>query len=79
MLIVVPSGSSGGNLLVVDLGRLVVSSELQPPLEVGALSEMTRAELEEAVYDRYRFTLTDLQLLFADSGEAQRTHVRTTL
>ena len=54
---------------MVDLGRLVVSSELQPQLEVGALAEMTRAELEEAVYDRYRFALTDLQLLFADSGE----------
>ncbi|XP_043229917.1 vacuolar protein sorting-associated protein 13A-like [Amphibalanus amphitrite] len=67
---------SGGNLLVVDLGRLVVSSELQPQLEVGALAEMTRAELEEAVYDRYRFTLTDLQLLFADSGDEWRANRR---
>lgn len=52
---------------MLDLGRMVVKSDLQNREQV--VEDGTRTELEERLYDRFSITLTEIQVLFADSGE----------
>lgn len=62
----------GGNVLVIDLGRLNIRSDLQQCSDL--LEEATRTELEERLYDRFHINLTDIQVLFADSGNSLHLH-----
>nr|CAD7393578.1 unnamed protein product [Timema cristinae] len=60
------SVQKGGSVMVVDLGRVVVSSDIQPSNAV--LEDATQMELEERLYDRLHLDCSDLQLIFCDSG-----------
>ncbi|GFG28735.1 hypothetical protein Cfor_06015 [Coptotermes formosanus] len=60
----------GGSIVVVDFGRVVIKSDLQS--KNGGLEDATQMELEERLYDRLHVDLSDLQLLFCDSGEEWR-------
>ncbi|RZF33558.1 hypothetical protein LSTR_LSTR008204 [Laodelphax striatellus] len=60
----------GGNLLVVDLGRIKMRSDLQPTNI--CLEDATQMELEERLYDRLHLDLSDLQVLLCDSGDEWR-------
>nr|CAD7259318.1 unnamed protein product [Timema shepardi] len=64
------SVQKGGSVMVVDLGRVVVSSDIQPSNAV--LEDATQMELEERLYDRLHLDCSDLQLIFCDSGEEWR-------
>ncbi len=56
----------GGQVLVLDAGRVVVRTELQPP---GlSLEDATQMELEERLYDRLHVECSEAQVLFCDSG-----------
>jgi hypothetical protein len=52
--------------VVVDFGRVVIKSDLQSK-NIG-LEDATQMELEERLYDRLHVDLSDVQLLFCDSG-----------
>lgn len=56
----------GGNLLIIDLGHVIVTSELQP--NNVCLDDATQMEIEEKLYDRFHIEFSDFQLLFCDSG-----------
>jgi hypothetical protein len=56
----------GGSIMIVDFGRVVMKSDLQS--ESAGLEDATQMELEERLYDRLHVDLSDLQLLFCDSG-----------
>lgn len=56
----------GGNMAVVDLGHIRVTSELQPS-NIN-LEDATQMELEERLYDRFHIDFSELQVLFCDSG-----------
>ncbi|KAG1650405.1 Vacuolar protein sorting-associated protein 13C [Nymphon striatum] len=60
----------GDNILILDLGRLTIKSDMQH----GAVSleDATRMEIEERLYDRFNIVLSDIQMLFVDSGESWR-------
>ncbi|KAG8309677.1 hypothetical protein J6590_078973 [Homalodisca vitripennis] len=60
----------GGNMAVVDLGHIKVTSELQPT-NIN-LEDATQMELEERLYDRFHIDFSELQILFCDSGEEWR-------
>ncbi|XP_037798990.1 vacuolar protein sorting-associated protein 13A-like isoform X1 [Penaeus monodon] len=73
--IVLPEHGSiqkGGNVLVLDMGGLKVNSEIGG--QTVDLEDATRMELEERLYDRLTITVTQLQVLFADSGDEWRVH-----
>lgn len=59
-----------GTILVLDMGRLIINSDIQP--ESTILEEATKMEVEERLYDRFNIVLSDLQILFADSGDEWR-------
>jgi hypothetical protein len=52
--------------MIVDFGRVVMKSDLQS--ESTGFEDATQMELEERLYDRLHVDLSDLQLLFCDSG-----------
>jgi hypothetical protein len=52
--------------VVVDFGRVVIKTDLQA--RNAGLEDATQMELEERLYDRLHVDLSDLQLLFCDSG-----------
>lgn len=62
-------------MLVLDAGRMVVRTELQPP-EVS-LEDATQMEMEERLYDRLHVECSETQVLFCDSGEPEPRPVRT--
>nr|XP_045607569.1 vacuolar protein sorting-associated protein 13A-like isoform X2 [Procambarus clarkii] len=73
--IVLPEHGSiqkGGNVLVLDIGGLRVNSEIGG--QTVDLEDATRMELEERLYDRLTITISQLQVLFADSGDEWRVH-----
>ncbi|XP_042202978.1 vacuolar protein sorting-associated protein 13C-like isoform X2 [Homarus americanus] len=73
--IVLPEHGSiqrGGNVLVLDIGGLKVNSEIGG--QTVDLEDATRMELEERLYDRLTITVSQLQVLFADSGDEWRVH-----
>ncbi|XP_071548119.1 LOW QUALITY PROTEIN: intermembrane lipid transfer protein VPS13A-like [Panulirus ornatus] len=73
--IVLPEHGSiqkGGNVLVFDMGGLKVNSEIGG--QTVDLEDATRMELEERLYDRLTITVSQLQVLFADSGDEWRVH-----
>lgn len=73
--IVLPEHGSiqkGGNVLVLDIGGLKVNSEIGG--QIFDLEDATRMELEERLYDRLTITISQLQVLFADSGDEWRVH-----
>lgn len=53
-------------MAVIDLGHIKVTSELQPT-NIN-LEDATQMELEERLYDRFHIDLSELQVLFCDSG-----------
>ncbi|XP_064629495.1 intermembrane lipid transfer protein VPS13A-like isoform X5 [Lineus longissimus] len=57
----------GGNVLVIDFGKLKVESELQPKNQ--NLENATMTEIESRLYDKLNITVTDVKVLLADSGE----------
>jgi vacuolar protein sorting-associated protein 13A/C len=57
----------GGNVLVMDFGKLKVESELQPK-DID-LHECTMSEIETRLYDKFNITITEVKVLLADSGE----------
>ncbi|XP_067142942.1 intermembrane lipid transfer protein VPS13A-like isoform X2 [Centruroides vittatus] len=59
-----------GTILVLDMGRLIINSDIQP--ESTLLEEATKMEIEERLYDRFNIVLSDFQILFADSGDEWR-------
>ncbi|XP_046398302.1 vacuolar protein sorting-associated protein 13C-like isoform X1 [Ischnura elegans] len=65
------SMQKGGSVLVLDTGRVVVKSELQP-IGFAGLEDATQMELEERLYDRLHLDFSELQLLFCDSGDEWR-------
>lgn len=59
--------SSKGNVLVVDMGRLKIWSDLQ--LGSLCIEDATQLELEEKLYDRFYFDLTNFQILIFSHGK----------
>lgn len=57
----------GGNLLIIDLGHIKISSELQP--NNINLEDATQMEMEEKLYDRFYMEFSEFQVLFCDSGK----------
>lgn len=55
------------NVIVVDLGRLKILSDLQ--LTNSNLEDATKLELEEKLYDRFHFTFLDFQILMFVNGK----------
>lgn len=53
-------------MAVIDLGHIKVTSELQPT-NIN-LEDATQMELEERLYDRFHIDLSELQVLFCDTG-----------
>ncbi|XP_068086254.1 intermembrane lipid transfer protein VPS13A [Anabrus simplex] len=64
------SMQKGGSILVCDLGRVIVRSDLQQG--TAGLEDATQMELEERLYDRLHLEFSEMQLLFCDSGEEWR-------
>ncbi|KAL1474072.1 hypothetical protein MTO96_021593 [Rhipicephalus appendiculatus] len=60
------SFEKSGNILVIDMGKLSFKSDLQ--IDSLLLEEATSMEIEEKLYDRFSACLSDIQLLFTDSG-----------
>ena len=60
---------TGGNVLVIDLGGLNLISE---PSRLQELEEATKMEIEEKLYDRFKIIISQLQILFSDSGDEWR-------
>ncbi|KAK3096835.1 hypothetical protein FSP39_003796 [Pinctada imbricata] len=58
---------SGGNVLVVDFGKLDVQSELQD--KVDEVQNESITELESRLYDKFMVKVTDVKVLIADSGD----------
>ncbi|KAK4321628.1 hypothetical protein Pmani_007575 [Petrolisthes manimaculis] len=63
----------GGSVLVVDAGGLRVTTEVGGG-QTRDLEDATRMELEERLYDRLTLAVSQLQVLFADSGDEWRVH-----
>lgn len=66
------AANKSGSQLIIDLGRLVVRTELTPLGDVANLEDATQNELEEQLYSRLHIDLFHMQLLFCDSGENWR-------
>lgn len=64
--------NKSGSQLIIDLGRLVIRSELAPIGDTAALEDATQNELEEQLYSRLHIDLFHVQILFCDSGENWR-------
>ncbi|KAM7308838.1 vacuolar protein sorting-associated protein 13A isoform X4 [Ixodes scapularis] len=64
------SFQKSGNILVIDMGKLSFKSELQG--DSLLLEEATKMEIEEKLYDRFNICLSDIQVLFTDSGDEWR-------
>lgn len=64
------SFQKSGNILVLDMGKLSFKSELQG--DPFLLEEATKMEVEEKLYDRFSICLSDVQVLFTDSGDEWR-------
>ncbi|GIY87399.1 vacuolar protein sorting-associated protein 13C [Caerostris extrusa] len=62
------SFATGGSVIVLDTGRLTVNTDLQSDVP----EESTKMEAEERLYDRFNMALSDIQVLFSDSGEEWR-------
>ncbi|GFX62678.1 vacuolar protein sorting-associated protein 13C [Trichonephila clavipes] len=62
------SAVEGGSVIVIDMGRLTVNTDLQSDVP----EESTKMEAEERLYDRFNVALSDIQVLFSDSGEEWR-------
>ncbi|KAF8773523.1 Vacuolar protein sorting-associated protein 13C like protein [Argiope bruennichi] len=58
----------GGSVIVLDTGRFTVNTDLQSDVP----EESTKMEAEERLYDRFNIALSDIQVLFSDSGEEWR-------
>lgn len=58
-------------MIVVDLGHLKILSDLQ--LMNSNLEDATKLELEEKLYDRIHFTLSDFQVLIFTRGKGKTT------
>ena len=57
----------GGNVLVLDLGKLKIESDLQP--KNLSLDECTMSEIQLRLYDKFNISVTEVKVLLADSGE----------
>ncbi|KAK6170959.1 hypothetical protein SNE40_019236 [Patella caerulea] len=57
----------GGNVLIVDFGKLQIESELQP--KDVSLEDATMSEIESRLYDQFNVNVTDVKVLLADSGD----------
>lgn len=66
------ASNRSGSQLIIDLGRLVVRTELAPLGDITSLEDATQNELEEQLYSRLHIDLFQMQLLFCDSGENWR-------
>lgn len=66
------AANKSGSQLIIDLGRLVVRTELAPLGDIAALEDATQMELEEQLYSRLHVDLFHIQMLFCDSGENWR-------
>lgn len=64
------SFQKSGNILVIDMGKLSFKSDLQS--DSLLLEEATKMEIEEKLYDRFNVCLSDIQVLFTDSGDEWR-------
>ncbi|KAG8198773.1 hypothetical protein JTE90_007083 [Oedothorax gibbosus] len=64
----------GGSVIVIDTGRLTVNTDLQSEVP----EESTKMEAEERLYDRFNVALSEIQVLFSDSGEEWRAAKQTT-
>ncbi|XP_048515019.1 intermembrane lipid transfer protein VPS13C-like isoform X2 [Athalia rosae] len=64
------SVQNGGNLLIFDVGRTIVKSELQAANV--QLEDATMMELEELLYDRLHISFIEGQILFCHSGDDWR-------
>lgn len=60
----------GEHILIIDLGRMTLKTELQA-VEVQ-LEDATLMELEELLYDRIHIVLTDSQMLICHTGDDWR-------
>ncbi|GJQ74448.1 hypothetical protein Trydic_g21318 [Trypoxylus dichotomus] len=70
---VIPQSASlqtGENILILDLGRYRVSTDLCQESQITENS--THMELEEQLYSRFRIEGSDIQVLFCDSSEDWR-------
>ena len=57
-------------MFVCDFGRIQIKSDLQPLGQ--SLDDATLMELEERLYDRLHIDITDVQMLFCDSGKTMK-------
>ncbi|XP_077487985.1 intermembrane lipid transfer protein VPS13A-like isoform X2 [Amblyomma americanum] len=64
------SFQKSGNILVIDMGKLSFKSDLQS--DSLHLEDATKMEIEEKLYDRFNVCLSDIQVLFTDSGDEWR-------
>ncbi|KRT80523.1 hypothetical protein AMK59_6501, partial [Oryctes borbonicus] len=70
---VIPQSASlqtGENILILDLGRYKISTELCQESQIT--ENTTHMELEEQLYSRLHIDCSDIQVLFCDSGEDWR-------
>lgn len=58
---------SEGNILVFDLGRMKIWSDLQ--LNGLCLKDATQSELEENSFDRFYFSFVGFQILLFSQGK----------
>lgn len=68
--IVIPDSNSycgAENLLIIDLGKYSITTELCKQNEIP--DNATQMELEEQMYTKMNIQCTDLQLLFCDSSD----------
>ncbi|XP_077977339.1 intermembrane lipid transfer protein VPS13A-like [Glandiceps talaboti] len=55
----------GGHLLILDLGSLKVTSDLQT--SAPQLEDATMTEIEQHLYDKFNIQISDIQVLFAQA------------
>ncbi|XP_070568681.1 intermembrane lipid transfer protein VPS13A-like isoform X2 [Ptychodera flava] len=57
----------GGHVLILDLGSLTVTSDLQTSAPV--LEDSTMTEIEQRLYDKFNIRISDIQILFAQADD----------
>lgn len=57
----------GGNVVIIDFGKLKIESELQPK-QVN-LEGCTMSEIQSRLYDKFIVTVSEVKMLLADSGD----------